>query len=181
MKRQGQPANRAAVLKELHRVSDEYASLRFVPTWIESEIEPAGEPVQDFGRRAAHVKQNLRRGNLVLERGIEPFEVGEESIEERSRLLVFAIDRRQVIRQVRKARIISAQGGHARRGTLVTAQHQLQLQIPAARSLEQHLPGTVANPAGRRRWSIPRLFPAQKRNLCSIRAQVWSGLSLPWR
>jgi hypothetical protein len=75
---------------------------------------------------------------------VESFNVGEKSIEERGRLVVFAINRRQVIRQIGETRIITANRREPGRAALVTAQLEFQLQITAARPLEQQLPCALA-------------------------------------
>src|ERR1041385_7448402 len=176
MQRDSQPANRAAILKEIHRMRDEHASLRFVPTRIERDVEPARQPVKHFLRRAAHIEQNLRGRDAVLDRSVYSFEIREKSIEKRRRLIVFPVHGRQVVGEIREARVVRAQSGQARRAAFVTAQPQLQLQIAAACTLEQQLPRAGADI----RASVS-LSRSEKWNLRSTGAQVWSRLELPLR
>ena len=145
MQRHRQPANCPAILEEINRVPDEHAPLRLVPTWIEGHVEPTRQPIENVLRRAAHVEQNLRGGDSIFQGGMHTFKIGEKSIEKRGRLIVFPIHGRQIICEVREARVVRAQSRQARRAALVAAQAQLQLQIAAARALKQQFPGTVAD------------------------------------
>ena len=117
-----QPAHGAALTEELDRVLDEEPALRFGPRRIERDAEPAGQPVERVGRRAANIEQRLHRCNPILDRRVEPFDVGEKPIEERGRVFVFAIHRWQVLFEVREARIVGTERANAGRGALVAVE-----------------------------------------------------------
>src|SRR5882724_2495256 len=136
MQRHRDAANRAAILKKVHRVRDKHSSLWFIPARVERHAEPTRQPVQNLFRRAAHIQQYLHGGYLVFQSGVETFDVGEKAIEEGGRLLIFTIDAGQVVGEIRETRVISAQRAQSRSRTFIAAKANPQLQVAALRALK---------------------------------------------
>ena len=67
---------------------------------IEHDPKPAGQPVQDLGRRTSHVEQHLHIGKLVLQGCECALFICQEPVEEGSRYLVLAIERGGIHREV---------------------------------------------------------------------------------
>src|SRR5438094_238527 len=82
-------------------------------------------------RGPAPVHQHAGGGDAVLDRGVEPFEVGQEAVEEREAERVVAVDGRQVVLRVREARVVDAQGAEARGVAAVAGDLEAQLQVSA--------------------------------------------------
>src|SRR5207244_8594898 len=128
------------------RVKNEQAPAIVFPRRIERHAKPAPQPIERFGRDTLDVEEHLRGRDAFFDRREDAFEVREQAIEEARRLGVLAIYGRQVLVEIREARIPRAQGTNSRRAAAVAVQHKPDLQVPSARALEQQFPrsATVA-------------------------------------
>ena len=169
-------------------MADEQALAVGRPAGVQRHAEPAGQPVQRFGRGAAHIEQPLRLGDAVLDGGVGALEVGQQPLDETGRHRVFAIDRRQVVLGIGEARVPGAQRPQPRRVAAVTAQHQAQLQVAAAGALEQQFPSAPGAPGARGARgargaaagaAVSSGFRGQAGPLGAVGAQVGVGLAHP--
>ena len=121
-------------------MGDQQPPFSFIPGRVQDDAEPACQPFKRFRRRAAHIEKHLHGGDLVFNRGVETFQVREEAVEERSRFALFTINRREIVFEIREARIVSAQRPQSRRQAAIAAKGQLQFNEAPARALKQQFP-----------------------------------------
>ena len=105
LERELQSANGSPPAEELRGMRQEQPPPPLVPARIESDVEPAGEPVEHFRRRDARIEQCLGARDPVLDRGVHAFEIGEEAGQEGARCRVLPIDRRQEALDIGEARV----------------------------------------------------------------------------
>ena len=135
------PSGSAARLEKLRRIGQEEPARRGRPGEVEADAQPTCQPVEIFGRHSARVEQLLHLLNASFEHGEEALGIGEIAIEKTRGCGVVLIDGGQIVREIREARIIRAQGLKPRRAVAVSDQRELYLQIAPDRCLEKQLPG----------------------------------------
>src|SRR5829696_197644 len=115
-------------MEEIDRPADKKPSFAFRPSRVECRAEPVREPFKHLRRRATHVEQHLNGGDAVFNRRVKSFGICQKTVEEKRRLLIVAINGGQITFQIRKARIINAKRGNARRALPVSRKNEPQLQ-----------------------------------------------------
>src|SRR5688500_8667075 len=90
-------------------MADQQTTTMFVPTRIEDDVEPTGEPIENLQQRRAKIEQHLGCRDATLDLDVDTFEIGQKRVEEHCGRTVLAIHVQQILLKIRETRIVGTQ------------------------------------------------------------------------